>query len=55
MELIKWMWRNEYGNFKNASQNYSQIAIAAMLTLKDIVLSDCEYIFDCNGNNPIEN
>ena len=55
MELIKWMWRNEYGNFKNASQNYSQIAIAAMLTLKDIVLSDCEYIFDCNGYNPIEN
>jgi hypothetical protein len=31
MELIKWMWKNEYGNFKNASQNYSQIAIAAML------------------------
>ena len=29
MELIKWMWKNEYGNFKNASQNYSQIAIAA--------------------------
>ena len=55
MELIKWMWKNEYGNFKNASQNYSQIAIAAMLTLKDIVLSDCEYIFDCNGNNSIEN
>ena len=55
LELIKWMWRNEYGNFKNASQNYSQIAIAAMLTLKDIVLSDCEYIFNCNGYNPIEN
>ena len=55
MELIKWMWRNEYGNFKNSSQNYSQIAIAAMLTLKDIVLSDCEYIFDCKGINPIEN
>ena len=55
MELIKWMWRNEYGNFKNSSQNYSQIAIAAMLTLKDIVLSDCEYIFDCNEINPIQN
>ena len=55
MELIKWMWSNEYGNFKNSSQNYSQIAIAAMLTLKDIVLSDCEYIFNCNRTNPIEN
>lgn len=39
MELIQWMWKNEYGNFKNASQNYSQIAIAAMLTLNEIVLS----------------
>lgn len=55
MELIKWMWSNEYGNFKNSSQNYSQIAIAAMLTLKDIVLSDCEYIFNCNRTGPIEN
>lgn len=55
MELIQWMWKNEYGNFKNASQNYSQIAIAAMLTLKDIVLSDCDYIFDCDNYNSIEN
>lgn len=50
MELIRWMWTNEYGNFKNASQNYSQVAIAAMLTLQDIVLEDCDYIFECNSN-----
>jgi len=50
MDLIKWMWTNEYGNFKNASQNYSQLAIAAMLTLQDIVLEDCDYIFQCNDN-----
>tara|TARA_B100001287_G_scaffold70393_1_gene58007 strand:+ start:15276 stop:16229 length:954 start_codon:yes stop_codon:yes gene_type:complete len=50
MELIKWMWTNEYGNFKNASQNYSQLAIAAMLTLQDIVLADCDYIFQCNSD-----
>ncbi len=50
MELIKWMWTNEYGNFKNASQNYSQVAIAAMLTLQDIVLADCDYIFQCNSD-----
>ena len=55
MELIQWMWSNEYGNFKNASQNYSQIAIAAMLTLKEIVLSDCDYIFDCNNYNSTDN
>ncbi len=50
MELIQWMWTNEYGNFKNASQNYSQVAIAAMLTLQDIVLQDCDYIFECNNS-----
>jgi hypothetical protein len=50
MDLIKWMWTNEYGNFKNASQNYSQVAIAAMLTLQDIMLQDCDYIFRCNDN-----
>jgi hypothetical protein len=50
MELIQWMWTNEYGNFKNASQNYSQVAIAAMLTLQDIVLEDCDYIFECDSN-----
>lgn len=50
MELIKWMWSNEYGSFKNASQNYSQLAIAAMLTLNDIVLTDCDYIFECNSD-----
>ena len=40
---------------KMLPKNYSQIAIAAMLTLKDIVLSDCDYIFDCNNYNLIEN
>ncbi len=55
MELIKWMWTNEYGNFKNASQNYSQVAIAAMLTLQDIVLEDCDYIFQCNGDYSSDN
>ena len=47
MELIQWMWTNEWGNFKNASQNYSQVAIAAMLCLQDIVLQDCDFIFPC--------
>ena len=55
MALIQWMWKNEYGNFKNASQNYSQIAIAAMLTLNEIVLSDCDYILENHNFNAIEN
>ena len=30
--LILWIWQNEWGGFKNASQNYTQVAIAALLS-----------------------
>ncbi|MAP01568.1 MAG: hypothetical protein CMD01_01960 [Flavobacteriales bacterium] len=46
-ELIVWMWKNEYGNFKNASQNYTQVAIAALLSLQDEIYAHCDFIFDC--------
>ena len=46
-ELIVWMWQNEYGNFKNASQNYTQVAIAALLSLQDEIYEHCDFIFDC--------
>ncbi len=35
--LIQEMWQTRYGRFGNASQNYSQIALAAMLELEQIV------------------
>ena len=41
------MWKNEYGNFKNASQNYTQVAIAALLSLQDEIYAHCDFIFDC--------
>lgn len=47
MELITWIWQNEWGGFKNASQNYSQVAIAALLYLHDEVYNMCDYIFEC--------
>jgi len=36
-ELIKKVWQTEYKSFKNASQNYSQVAIAATLELYSIL------------------
>lgn len=35
MELIQKLWTTEAGGFRNASQNYSQIAMAACLRLSD--------------------
>jgi len=49
-ELILQLWQTTAANFKNNSQNYSQIAIAAMLTLNDIIQSECENIYSCSTN-----
>lgn len=35
MSLIQKVWETEYQSFKNASQNYSQVAIAAMMQMND--------------------
>ena len=48
--LIPWIWQNEWGGFKNASQNYTQVAIAAILCLNDIIYSSCDDIYYCNSN-----
>ena len=37
-ELIQKLWQTEYNSFKNASQNYSQVALAATLELYKIIL-----------------
>lgn len=37
--LMAKLWRTEYGGFKNASQNYSQVAIASMIELDNIMLN----------------
>lgn len=37
-ELIQKIWQTEYSSFKNASQNYSQVALAATLELYSIIL-----------------
>lgn len=42
MGLIQKMWRTSAGRFRNASQNYSQLAIAAMLILDELIWLNCE-------------
>ncbi len=46
-ELITKMWQSEWGGFKNASQNYSQVALAAMLNLREVIEKGCEQYHDC--------
>lgn len=42
--IITRIWHSEYGGFKNASQNYSQLTLAALIILDDLILTKCEKI-----------
>ena len=42
MKLITKLWHTNYRGFRNASQNYSQIAVAALLELHSIVEETCD-------------
>lgn len=50
MSLITEMWRTEAGGFKNASQNYSQIAIASLLRFDDIVYKEKDTVYLVEGD-----
>lgn len=43
-QLIAKMWITSAGNFKNSSQNYSQLALASMIILNDLIYDKCDYI-----------
>jgi len=43
-DLIQTMWTSTGGQFKNASQNYSQLALAALLILDEMIWERCEDI-----------
>lgn len=47
MELITTMWQTEAGGFRNASQNYSQLALASIIELNAIIYANCDYIYPC--------
>ena len=43
-ELIQTMWHTEAAQFRNASQNYSQLALAAMLIFDELIWNSCDYV-----------
>jgi len=47
LPLITTIWKSEYGNFKNSSQNYSQLALASLLVLDNLIQAKCTEIMDC--------
>jgi hypothetical protein len=47
MQLITTLWQTEVGAFRNASQNYSQLALASLLELDEIIYNNCEFIYYC--------
>ena len=53
--LIKTLWKTECGGFKNESQNYSQIALAAIMNFENITRLDGDSIFLVQGDKALAN
>jgi len=47
MNLIATLWQTEVGSFRNASQNYSQLALASLIELDSIIYKNCKFIYYC--------
>lgn len=50
MSLITAMWQNEWGGFKNESQNYSQIALASLILFEKLIYHDGDTVFMVQGD-----
>ncbi|MBL4670530.1 MAG: transglycosylase SLT domain-containing protein [Flavobacteriales bacterium] len=50
MKLITTLWQTEVGSFRNASQNYSQLALASLIELDNIISNKCKFIYYCPLN-----
>lgn len=49
MNLIITLWQTEAGGFRNASQNYSQLVLASMLELDDLISNRRGSLFTINA------
>jgi hypothetical protein len=49
-ELIRTLWKTQACGFKNESQNYSQIALAAILNFEEILRTDGDSVFLIQGD-----
>jgi len=50
MQLIQKVWQTSYGGFKNASQNYSQLTLAAFCNFDELVMQHNDSIFLIDGD-----
>lgn len=51
--LLKTLWKTECGGFKNESQNYSQIALGAIMNFENITRLDGDSIFLVQGDKAL--
>ncbi|MEX1000888.1 MAG: hypothetical protein WDZ35_02115 [Crocinitomicaceae bacterium] len=49
--LINTIWHSEYGNFGNSSQNYSQLALASLMVLDELIHKKCSSMENCVYEN----
>jgi len=50
MQLIQNVWQTTYGGFKNASQNYSQLALAAFCNFDQMIMQQQDSVFLIDGD-----
>jgi tetratricopeptide (TPR) repeat protein len=50
MGLIQTVWKTTYGGFKNASQNYSQLALAAFCNFDQLVMQQKDSVYLIDGD-----
>jgi hypothetical protein len=50
MQLIQTVWQTTYGGFKNASQNYSQLALAAFCNFDQMVMQQSDSVYLIEGD-----
>ena len=50
MQLIQTVWQTTYGGFKNASQNYSQLALAAFCNFDQLIMQQKDSVYLIDGD-----
>jgi hypothetical protein len=55
VDLFKQIWQTECGRFKNESQNYSQIALASLISFDEIIHQDGDTVFLVQGDKYLKN
>lgn len=50
MQLIQTVWQTSYGGFKNASQNYSQLALAAFCNFDAMIMANKDSVYLIDGD-----